>query len=67
MYEVNSYHNYGIKTATKELEVIAKTDDGIIEAVCHKKYPIYAIMWHPEREKNFNKNDIKFCNLIFGG
>ena len=27
------------------------SDDKVIEGIRHKKLPISAIMWHPEREK----------------
>jgi anthranilate synthase component 2 len=31
-----------------ELKVTAKTEDGIIMAVEHMKYPIYGVQFHPE-------------------
>ena len=57
---VNSYHNYGIVEATlgKGLKVVAKSKDGVVEAVKHNDYPWMGIMWHPERETNFSINDM---------
>ena len=50
--EVNSYHNQGITSSnlSKELNVFATSEDGIIEAVYHKTLPIAAMQWHPERK-----------------
>ena len=57
---VNSFHNNLINSENlaNDLESVAMADiDDSIEAFCHKKYPIFGIMWHPERtpdEKNKN-------------
>jgi anthranilate synthase component 2 len=44
------YHSLaGIKdTLPQDLEIIAETIDGEVMAVCHKKYPIYGLQFHPE-------------------
>jgi len=49
--EVNSYHNQGITKSclSPKLTPFAISNDGIVEGVCHKKYQIAGIMWHPER------------------
>lgn len=63
----NSYHNQACVKLTDscELEVLAQTEDGVIEAVKHEKYPIVATMWHPEREMPFLEADKNFLlNLI---
>ena len=36
------------KTVPDCIEVIAKTDEGMIMAIKHKKYPIYGLQFHPE-------------------
>jgi putative glutamine amidotransferase len=59
--EVNSYHNWGIVELPLCFDVLATAPDGYIEAIKHKEYPISAIMWHPERENPFRKED---CNVI---
>jgi putative glutamine amidotransferase len=64
---VNSYHNYGIHLDSlgKDLEVLATSDDGSIEAIAHKKHSIIGIMWHPERNKPFCSADKEIViNLI---
>lgn len=58
--EVNSYHSYAVDFPGKEMKVLSMASDGIIEAICHEKYNIYGIMWHPERVEGFSKEDISF-------
>lgn len=49
--QVNSFHARGISQEAMASGVIcaAKDDEGLIEAFCHKNYPLVAVMWHPER------------------
>lgn len=56
---VNSFHNQGILEFPPNgpLDVLDKAEDGVVEAVGHKSYPIVATMWHPERENPFNIAD----------
>jgi len=56
---VNSYHDFGMMTVPENFEVIARNDDGIIEAIGHKYLPMEGWMWHPEREKEFSSEDIE--------
>ncbi|MCK5665184.1 MAG: type 1 glutamine amidotransferase [Thiotrichaceae bacterium] len=58
---VNSYHKWGIRadSLAEELDIIAVDSDGNIEAFEHKKKKLLGIMWHPEREKPFNRLDIQ--------
>ena len=62
--EVNSYHNFGITKGTlgKNLQPIAFAPDGSIEAIKHLIYPWMAFMWHPEREIEFNNNDLEIIS-----
>ena len=64
---VNSYHNQAcIKDDIgSELVVVARTEDGVIEEIKHNNKPIFATMWHPEREEPFNKRDIERMINIF--
>jgi len=52
---VNSYHKFGISEETlgSDLEVLATSDDCLIEAFVHIQHPIVGIMWHPERNEVF--------------
>ncbi len=63
--EVNSFHNQGCFEVTEPLEVLAFTEDGVIESVACKEKNIFATMWHPEREKEFSMEDIKRIQILF--
>ncbi len=47
--EVNCYHHWEIDRLAPSLEAVAKTNDGVIEAVQHRDSPVYATQWHPEQ------------------
>lgn len=66
-YEVNSYHNQACKELKEncQLQVMAQTDDGVIEAVRHESLPIEGTMWHPERETSFVKRDMDRVKNLF--
>lgn len=64
--EVNSFHNQACCHIKSPLEVLAKTEDGVIEAVRYKGKPILGTMWHPERETPFRVLDIQRVQLLFG-
>jgi gamma-glutamyl-gamma-aminobutyrate hydrolase PuuD len=50
--EVNSYHNQGLLDTElgDDLQAVAWSDDGIVEAIRHREWPWLGIMWHPERD-----------------
>ena len=52
-FEATRYHSLIIdkKTLSKELEITAETDDGIIMGIMHKKYNIHGVQFHPESIK----------------
>tara|TARA_Y100001970_G_scaffold291427_1_gene428544 strand:- start:8241 stop:8855 length:615 start_codon:yes stop_codon:yes gene_type:complete len=54
--KVNSFHEYGVKKLGRNFEIVAYSKDNNIEAIKHKKYNWLGWMWHPEREKKFNKD-----------
>lgn len=66
-YEVNSYHNQACVKIEKDcgLVVTAQAADGVVEAVRHKDFPVVGTMWHPERERQFQQEDIKRVNELF--
>ena len=49
---VNSFHNWGfkLKKFAEKLKTNTLAKDKTIESIQHKKFNIYGIMWHPERE-----------------
>lgn len=48
--EVGRYHSLIVKRETlpDSLEILAKTEDGIIMAMKHKEFSIYGLQFHPE-------------------
>lgn len=65
--QVNSFHHQAVKELGKELQIVAKSGDGAIEAIQHNSLPIYAVQRHPERSYFFDENSISlmkfFCSL----
>lgn len=49
-FRATRYHSLVIepKTLPNELEVTAKTTDGVIMGVQHKEYPVFGVQFHPE-------------------
>lgn len=66
---INSYHGQMIGKLAPELEVVATSADGIIEAVENKAKKVFATQWHPEQsyhtgdpiEKKFFENFLECC------
>ncbi len=49
---VNSIHHKAINEPGKDIVPLAKSDDDIIEMICHKELPIIGVQWHPEKIKD---------------
>ena len=64
---VNSYHEYAVNVLPDEFSVMAKSEDGVIEAIRHTSLSIEGIMWHPEREEVFCELDRKLITDLFHG
>jgi gamma-glutamyl-gamma-aminobutyrate hydrolase PuuD len=63
---VNSYHSYSLATCPAGFRVLAKSEDGEIEAVRHRALPWEGWMWHPEREDAFSAQDLQRLRSLFG-
>ena len=52
-FKATRYHSLIIdkKTLSKDLEITANTNDGIIMGVQHKKYNVHGVQFHPESIK----------------
>ena len=66
-FEATRYHSLIIdrKTLSKELEITAETQDGVIMGVKHKRYNVHGVQFHPESIKTklglkILKNFIKY-------
>ena len=68
-YTVNSHHSWWTDRMAPDLKVVARADDGIVEAFEWKEKNIYATQWHPEQslhtgsplEHLFFENFLKRC------
>ncbi|AJS57200.1 gamma-glutamyl-gamma-aminobutyrate hydrolase family protein [Paenibacillus sp. IHBB 10380] len=65
--EVNSYHKLAVDTMPSELIALAKTEGGVVECIGHQYLPILGIMWHPERENQFNPKDLLLFKNFWHG
>jgi len=52
-FEATRYHSLIIdkKTLSKDLEITAETNDGVIMAIQHKQFNIHGVQFHPESIK----------------
>ena len=57
VYRANSYHTFGTDASASDLKILARAEDGIVEAIQHKDLPIMGIMWHPERNSPVSFTD----------
>ena len=64
---VNSYHCFGSRSSSAELEVWAVSDDGVVKAVRHTHRKVLCVMWHPERFAAFREDDLAMFRGFFGG
>lgn len=64
--EVNSYHCFSLAGCPEEFEVLARSEDGEIEAIRHLSLPWEGWMWHPEREDVFASHDCLRLRQLFG-
>ena len=65
LLEVNSFHKYGSIEKGDSLDILAVANDGVIESIRHKQYPIQGIMWHPERFAPFRQEDLRLFRDCF--
>ena len=63
--EVNSFHNFSVKSLPQNFEVLARSMDGEIEAIKHQDLPMEGWMWHPEREECYVMQDVQRLKKIF--
>lgn len=64
--EANSYHHFALKNCPDDFEVLARSEDGEIEAISHRHLPWEGWMWHPEREEKFSTRDTQRIRSLFG-
>lgn len=52
--DVNSYHHQGIDTLGQGFKVIARTDDGLPEAIENSENHVLGVQFHPEKDRKAN-------------
>lgn len=63
--EVNSYHNLALAGCPSGFAVMARAEDGTIEAMRHETLRWEGWMWHPERERVFSPVDVARIKDLF--
>lgn len=64
---VNSFHGFGFRENAlgDGWRAAALAPDGTVEAIVHRRYPQWGIMWHPEREPR-DEGDARLLRRLFG-
>lgn len=62
----NSYHNQALLECPQGFRILARSEDGEIEAIRHVEYAWEGWMWHPERDAEFAQRDIQRLRNLFG-
>ena len=47
--EIMCFHKFQLRNCPDNFYILAKSNDGCIEAIRSNKYKMLGIMWHPER------------------
>lgn len=63
--EVNSYHHLALAECPRDYEVLARAEDGVIEAIRHRGCAFEGWMWHPEREPTLDPRDLRHLRELF--
>jgi putative glutamine amidotransferase len=63
---VNSFHDLALVDCPPDFVVIARSEDGSIEAIRHTSLLWEGWMWHPEREETFAAHDLGRLKMLFG-
>ena len=63
---VRSYHDYAVTRAPSGFVEVARSTDGVLEAMEHGSKPVLCIMWHPEREETLAEADGALFRALLG-
>ena len=62
---VSSYHHQAVDVLAPDLVVTATADDGVVEAVEHRRADVVAVQWHPEDLQATSPHDAAlFADLV---
>lgn len=64
--EVNSYHHQAVKSVGKDMKIIARSDDGVIEGIEGQETDTFVlgVQWHPEMMFTSEEQGKIFQNFI---
>ena len=62
---VNCYYEFVIANCPLNFKILARCNQGTIQAISHLKLPWEGWMWHPERESPFKQYDINRFKQLF--
>jgi len=64
---VNSYHNHGVflQNIPEHINVMATSDEMLVEGLYHETYPIIGLQWHVERANPSSEFDKILINKLF--
>lgn len=62
---INSFHTLGFLNVPQDFKIEATSQDGVVKALRHSHFPIFGIMWHPERMETFTDYDIALFKEVF--
>lgn len=64
--QTNSYHSWAVEQLAEGFEVVARSDDGIVEAIECREKNIFATQFHPELGiRTGNSTELKFFENFF--
>lgn len=65
LHEVNSYHHQAVKTVAEGVDVMAISEDGLVEAISvkNKKFML-GVQWHPEFSYETNEESRKLVQAF---
>lgn len=63
--ETNSYHTFGVSSLNSSWNILARSEDSIIEAAIHTTERLLLLMWHPERNSPFSQFDSDIFQRFF--
>jgi gamma-glutamyl-gamma-aminobutyrate hydrolase PuuD len=62
---VSSYHHQAIDVLAPDLQVVARAEDGVVEAVEHRTADVLGVQWHPEDLHRTSPTDAAlFADLV---
>ncbi len=64
--KANSFHNYSLAECPENFDILARSEDGAIEAIKHQTHPWEGWMWHPERAGSEPDRDLGRIKKLFG-